>query len=646
MTWQEISPDPEGSPFTGWTRAHWEAAADEQIAAAWRHSSPGGARVEFPAAHQQDADELLEGFARTFLLAAMRLAGAGGDPERVPAGLAHWYARALNAGTEPDSPERWPKLTDHSQTTVEATAVALGLHLTRTWIWDRVPQQVRDNTAAWLGGSSHHYGADNNHVLFAATIQAFLGSVGYPHDGAGVEAALARIEDWYAGDGWYSDGEGRRFDHYNAWTFHLYPFFILDMLEEPDSTGRRQVYRDRLGLFVRGYSHLFGADGAPLIQGRSLIYRWGVAAPFWMALREGATAVSPGQARRLASGTLKYFLAGGAAPEGVLTLGWHGADASVLQSYNAPGSPQWAAKGFLGLLLPADHPAWTDREEPLPVEISDFTYPLPGPAWLAAGTLRTGTVRVLNSGSGGHPQKDEPLYRRLAFSTATVPWLGSGWRDNDVFIAAAGGGTSRHRGPRGGSVRPAGGASTFSLDAAGRDVSVQTAFAVINGFEVRAARLTGVVGLRPAVSGYACSAAQPLTASVTGISAEVARPLKSLDPDGHRGSAIILLDSGVRPAGGRVVHGGTTILARHSALPVLEWDPLPVNELRILWLSALDEPGESLRTAADALDWDWTPDGVELRHAGRPVVMPWQRKTPWAADAINQGVFRWEAART
>jgi hypothetical protein len=643
VTWRGIAADPEGAPITGWTRAHWEAVADEQIAAAWRHSSPGGAQVRFPAGHGQDPDDLLEGFARTFLLAALRLAGAAGDPEQVPTGLVDWYARALDAGTDPESGERWPRLTDHSQATVEATGVALALHLTRPWIWGRLPQTVRDNTAAWLSGSAHSYGADNNHVLFAATIQAFLASAGYPHDGAGIEGTLARIEDWYVGDGWYSDGEGRRFDHYNAWTFHLYPFFILDMLAEPEATGRREVYRNRLAQFVRGYGHLFGADGAPLIQGRSLIYRWGVAAPFWMAQREGVTTVSPGRARRLASGTLKYFLTGGAAPDGVPTLGWHGADSSILQSYNAPGSPQWAAKGFLGLLLPASHPAWTDVEEPLPVEESDFTLALAGPAWLAVGCRRTGTVRVLNSGTDGHPQKDEPLYRRLAFSTATAPWFDAGCRDNDVYLAGAAG-LSRHRGLRGGSVRPAGGSSTFSLDAAGRDVAVQTSFAVIDGIEVRAARLTGVVGLSPAVSGYPCSSPAPLDASVAGTTAEVACRRHVADGGPVRGAALMLLDSDVEPAGGKVVGGGATILGLHSAVPVLGWDKLPVNTLRILWLSGLDEPVASLRVVAETLDWAWTADGVEVRHGGQTTVMPWQRKTPWAADAINQGVFRWEAA--
>lgn len=632
-----ISAEPKGDvdPSTGWDRAQWEAVADEQIAAAWRYSSFRGAHVRFPREGEQDSVDLLEGFARTFLLAALRLAGAEGELSGSLSETAQWYARALDAGTDPHSAERWPALTDHGQATVEATAVVLGLHFSRSWIWEVVPQRVRDNTAAWLAPSAQSFGADNNHVMFAATIQAFLASAGYAHDAAGIEGALARIEDWYVGEGWYSDGEGRRFDHYNAWTFHLYPFFILDLLAEAEATGRRQVYRDRLAHFVRGYSHLFGANGAPLIHGRSLIYRWGVTAPFWMALREGITVVPAGQIRRLASGTLKYFLDGGAAPEGVLSLGWHGADNSILQSYNAPGSPQWAAKGFLGLLLPADHPAWTEPERPLPVEEGNFSVPLAGPGWLAVGTQATGTVRVLNAGSDGHPQKDDPLYRRMAFSTATVPWLETGTcvRDNDVYVSSPGG-VSRHRGLRGGSVRPGGGSSSFALDANGRDVHVQYTFAVLDGVEVRAVYLTGVVGLTPAVSGYLCSANGILREQTEALGAQAGA-------EGGTSSALLLLDSSAEPAA-RVVHGGATILGTHSAVPVLDWLPVGSNELRALYLVGLDLTLAQLQTFAAGLHWKWAPGGVQLIVGERHLVLPWQRKTPWPADSINQGVFRWE----
>ncbi|MDQ6740469.1 MAG: DUF2264 domain-containing protein [Actinomycetota bacterium] len=700
------------SAFTGWTRTHWEAVADSLLTAARRFSSPRHAKVGFPSAGPsgsaaQEATDQLEGFARTFLLAALRLAGNQGDqpggntaapPTAEPrsaggyaVGIVEWYSLALDAGTAPGSDERWPALMDHGQPTVEATAIVLGLHFSRPWLWDALPQRVRDNIATWLGGSRGSYGADNNHVMFSATIQAFLAATGYPHNAFEIEAALARIEDWYVGDGWYSDGAGRRFDHYNAWTFQLYPFVILDLLRgnlhsARESEGRRRLYRSRLADFVQGYQHLFGADGSPLLQGRSLTYRWGVVAPFWMAQLEGITAVSPGRTRRLASGVLRHFLDRGAAADGVLSLGWHGSHASILQSYNAPGSPHWASKGFLGLLLPADHPAWTAAEEPLPVEMGNTSVVLAGPRWHVCGSMADGVVRALNFGSDGHPQRDDGLYRRLAYSTATVPVLEPGLdggllRDNDIYLKA-GNGTSRHRGLRGGVARYDGGSSTFALDAGGRDVVANYATTVLDEdaarqrsgsrsegvrIEVRIARLTGVIGCEPVLSGYAISSDMPVETAVwaerPAMNEAAASPAaarvtgwRRTAPGGvpaRLASAVALYRTDLTDAAperplhravavhGQCRAGSGTALGEHSALPQLEFGPLPANTVHIAWLVCLGAEADTLARTAVDLALCWTDDGAQLQWRGTSRVLPWQRETPWAADALNQDVFRW-----
>lgn len=630
-----------GSPTR--TRSDWEAHADELLAAAWRHSSPLHARVFFPSDVNQNAVDGLEGFARTFLLGALRLAGSAGQKSDI----AEWYADALDAGTAPDSPERWPDLVDHGQPTVEATAIVLALQWSRPWIWDRLPQRVQDNLAQWLSGAHGRFGADNNHVMFGAAVQAFLASAGYPHDPFEIEAALARIEDWYAGDGWYSDGPGRRFDHYNAWTFQLYPFFILNMLGEAASE-RRELYRRRLGYFVEGYQHLFGADGSPLLQGRSLIYRWGVVAPFWMAQLEGVSTVSPGRTRRLANSVLNHFLERGAVKEGIIGLGWHGNHPSILQSYNAPGSPHWASKGFLGLLLPAGHPAWSGPEEPMPVELSDTSVLLAGPRWHVGGTRSTGVIRVLNFGTDGHPQSDDALYRRLAFSTATVPLDategGLPLRDNDIYIDLGGGRVSRHRGLSGGTARYDGGSSRFQLDAAGRGITVDYAATVLEGVEVRVGRVTGLIGMPLTVSGYAVSSDDPVVAAAAGNYAQVAgRGRSGRDAGAAELVSKIALhtcDAAVASVG-RCALGDSTALGTHSAVPLLEFEPIPVNVVRIAWLVGLGEPSDTLEDTAAGLKLEWVDDGAQLEFRGTSRVLPWQREDPWRADQANQGVFRW-----
>jgi len=90
----------------------------------------------------------LEGYARTFLLASFRLAGAAGeDPHR----FAEWYAQGLAAGVDPANPDRWPRFGECGQAKVEAASIALGLHLTRPWLWDQLSSRTQQRPAGLAG---------------------------------------------------------------------------------------------------------------------------------------------------------------------------------------------------------------------------------------------------------------------------------------------------------------------------------------------------------------------------------------------------------------------------------------------------------------------------------------------------------------
>src|SRR5690625_6407588 len=71
----------------------------------------------------------------------------------------------------------------------------------------------------------------------------------------------------------------------------------------------------------------------------------------------------------------------------------------MAQSYSGPGSPYWASMGFLGLILPGDHPVWSAPEEALPVEKTDAVETLPVPGWIVSRTRADGLVRVVNHGT-------------------------------------------------------------------------------------------------------------------------------------------------------------------------------------------------------------------------------------------------------
>ncbi|WP_329260196.1 DUF2264 domain-containing protein [Streptomyces sp. NBC_01478] len=410
--------DRELSPRTGYARTHWETAADALLAAVEPYATEDRALYHLPGPHTSWSGGLsdgLEGYARTLLLAAFR---------RDETALER-YADGLAAGVA----GVWPRIEDRSQPLVEAASIALALRLTRPLLWDRLDEPVRQRAAAWLADALTAEPWPCNWELFPVTVGGFLQEIGHEPDASSkaIDRGLSRIEDWYVGDGWYTDGDGRKFDYYNGWAMHLYPVLHAWLADDPRLLD---LYGSRLERHLADYARLFSADGAPMHQGRSLTYRFATTAPLWLGALTGRTPLSPGETRRLASGALKYFLERGAVDDhGLLTLGWHGPNEAVLQGYSGPASPYWASKGFLGLLLPPDHEVWTAAEEPGPAERTDATTAIAPANWLLQSTSSDGVVRLHNHGS--EDVRYDPYYTRLAYSTATAP---SSSYDNSVIV--------------------------------------------------------------------------------------------------------------------------------------------------------------------------------------------------------------------
>src|SRR5207245_4658534 len=67
----------------------------------------------------------------------------------------------------------------------------------------------------------------NNWLLFTATVEAGLASLGARWDRVRVDYALRQHEQWYKGDGTYGDGPAFHWDYYNS--FVIQPM-LLDVL--------------------------------------------------------------------------------------------------------------------------------------------------------------------------------------------------------------------------------------------------------------------------------------------------------------------------------------------------------------------------------------------------------------------------------
>jgi len=653
---------PDNDPTTpdpttpGPTRADLLRLADRMLSSARRYASPGHARILPPGAEggYGRAIDGLEGFARTFLLAGFRIAGERGAGLEE---LADWYARGIATGTDPASPERWVRLDEHAQAKVEAASLALILDLTRPWIWDRLAPQVQERVVAYLAPA---VGDDTypriNWVWFRLVVQTFLRSVGGPSSAGEMAEDLATHDTFRRPGGWLSDGADRAYDHYAGWALHLYPILWARMSGAADLAAPR---RDRdvaeLDLFLRDAVTLVGADGSPLLQGRSLIYRFAAAAPFWAGAIAEVPSLPPGLLRQAATGIIGHFADHGAPDErGLLTLGWHAPWPRLAQSYSGPGSPYWASKGMLGIALPADHPVWTAAPQPLPVRSGDTLRAVTAPGWLVSGTRADGIVRVVNHGTDhateGSTGADSPLYARLGYSTATAPVLDeSGWTaplDQAVVLIDRDGQCTHRAGMRtlatriDGGAEPVGVAGSTTLahwvrtEPGGRDhgsgrpgpsrpAGTITVFSLVRGpWELRLTRLDdvdpGVVRLRVggwAVAGDGTGTTSTGTATATagGLRSRLSHvPVNGSAPDELTAGIAVLDDAG--PLGGPV---RVPWLARPPRAGA--WTATLVE------LSAgQDPPGPAeCRLALDAagVQVDW-PDGVRTHsHLDPPHLM-------------------------
>jgi hypothetical protein len=537
-------PDRTRSPHTGYTRAHWEAAADALLAAVEPYATDDRALYHFPGDRQSWSGRLsdgLEGYARTLLLAAFR---------RDETALER-YADGLAAGVW----GVWPRIEDRGQPLVEAASIALALRLTRPLLWDRLDDPVRQRAAAWLADGLTAEAWPCNWELFPVTVGGFLQEIGHQPEESrkAIDRGLERIEDWYLGGGWYTDGDGRKFDYYNGWAMHLYPVLHAWLASDERLLD---LYGGRLSRHLEDYARLFGGDGAPLHQGRSLTYRFATTAPLWLGALTGRTPLTPGETRRLASGALKYFLERDAVDtNGLLTLGWHGPDEAVLQGYSGPASPYWASKGFLGLLLPAEHEVWTSAEEPAPAERADALTAIAAPNWLVQSTRSDGVVRLHNHGS--EDVRYDPYYTRLAYSTVTAP---SPAYDNSVIVGDD---------PSRTDIVPLGVGEGWaaSRHAAGDGVRVTSVVLAEGAVEVRVHRVAGAVaGTAVRVTGWSAG---------EGLRAELA-PCFGLSQDRARAGL-----TGVTGDGPTVF----VALARLTA----ETDPAPLDGLVAVRVPRTDE---------------------------------------------------------
>jgi hypothetical protein len=285
-----------------------------------------------------------------------------GDPARDA--LRALAAEALDAATDPASPD-FCNFVRGEQPVVDAAFLAQGL-LRGRGLWGVLPDRVRERALAGLRTTRRIKPHFNNWLLFSATIEALLASVGEEWDRMRVDYALRQHMQWYAGDGTYGDGPGLHWDYYNSFVIHPMLVDILRAIPEAQTLwpGMRALVETRARRYAAILERMIAPDGTFPVIGRSIVYRAGAfhllsQAALLGLLPEG---LAPAAVRSGLSAVLRRTLepAGTFDAEGWLAPGLAGLQPSLAEPYISRGSLYLCSTALVALGLPAASPFWSD----------------------------------------------------------------------------------------------------------------------------------------------------------------------------------------------------------------------------------------------------------------------------------------------
>ncbi|MFD2728403.1 DUF2264 domain-containing protein [Enterococcus camelliae] len=215
----------------------------------------------------------------------------------------------------------------------------------------------------WLNGINAIEIPYGNWYFFVVLVNAGLKASGSPYSEKKLTEAKQHLETMYLGDGWYFDGDRNQMDYYIPFGFHFYGLLYATISEDEDA----RLYRERARKFATIYPYYFDEEGRSIPFGRSLTYRFAHVS-FWVAILLSGeyknTVWTIGQIKQLIFQNFRYWKKQQILETSNhhLMIGYSYANLLLSEDYNAPGSPMWAFKSFLLLMLPDNHLFWKAKE--------------------------------------------------------------------------------------------------------------------------------------------------------------------------------------------------------------------------------------------------------------------------------------------
>jgi hypothetical protein len=277
--------------------------------------------------------------------------------------------RAIARAVDPGSPDAL-NFTRDRQPLVDAAFLAQGLLRAPRALRDGLDQTTKRHLVAALESTRVISPGFNNWLLFSATVEACLKSLGAGWDRVRVDYALRQHDEWYKGDGAYGDGPEFHWDYYNSFVIHPMLVDVLDACKDESPAWKDLAAREerRARRYAAVQERLIAPDGSFPPIGRSIAYRFGA---FHLlaqsALRRALPDdVSPAQVRSALTAVIRRSIEapGTFDANGWLRIGFCGHQPGVGETYISTGSLYLCAVGLLPLGLAASDEFWSAPSQP------------------------------------------------------------------------------------------------------------------------------------------------------------------------------------------------------------------------------------------------------------------------------------------
>lgn len=279
-----------------------------------------------------------------------------------------WALQSYANAVDPSSPDYllWK---GPNQVLVDAAYIASSFMRAPKALWEPLDQVTKDRYIKEFKSLRKIRPPYNNWLLFRATIEAFFVSIDEEYDGYVLDVTIRKMNEWYLGDGWYSDGAEFSMDYYNGYVMHPMYVEIIEVMENKKmySPVKLELALRRMQRYNQLIERFISPEASFPAVGRSMTYRMGsFQALSLSAWKYGLpSTMTNGQVRNALTSVMKRMFANedNYNKEGYLQLGFVGHQTGLADYYTNAGSLYITSLVFLPLGLPASHEFWTSPAE-------------------------------------------------------------------------------------------------------------------------------------------------------------------------------------------------------------------------------------------------------------------------------------------